>query len=337
MTDKCLLLTGTFAYVIQILLGIAAGLSLVFKRHIEKPQRPWIIWAFDVGKQIVGGGFVHFSNILVSAFLEGSVEDDDSDQCAWYFLNFFIDCTLGVFIVYLAHSFLCRLGKYINGPESVLAHIGEYGDPPALRVWGIQLGVWLVALLLNKLLVLGLFYSTREQMNKFGNWLFGPVQDDPQTELVIVMVACPWFLTMLQYWCFDRFLKAQGVTSADSSGLLSEQIDSTTLEQNHLTERMVHRQAQHHQSLPPPSHSENNSARNPMCPSLSRESQTPKTHCSNQHQLLDDCLSPKHSQALSLDTQRDASCDSSFYSANGNSPTPSSTNGSMDIEGGQGS
>jgi hypothetical protein len=53
---------------------------LVFKRHyLERPQRPWRVWSFDVGKQLVGGCFVHFANIAVSALLS----DSGGDQCAW--------------------------------------------------------------------------------------------------------------------------------------------------------------------------------------------------------------------------------------------------------------
>lgn len=53
--------------------------SLVYKRHVERPQRPWTIWSYDVGKQLVGGFFVHFANILVSSVLQTS----GGDQCAW--------------------------------------------------------------------------------------------------------------------------------------------------------------------------------------------------------------------------------------------------------------
>ena len=76
--EGCELLGGTLAYCIQFLLGVAAIASLVYKRHIERPQRPWIIWAFDVGKQLVGGFLVHFMNIGVS-----SIMGKDGDECAW--------------------------------------------------------------------------------------------------------------------------------------------------------------------------------------------------------------------------------------------------------------
>jgi len=54
--------------------------SLVFKRfYIDRPPRPWRVWGFDVGKQLVGGGFVHLANIVVASLLSGS----GGDECAW--------------------------------------------------------------------------------------------------------------------------------------------------------------------------------------------------------------------------------------------------------------
>ena len=76
--EGCALLGGILAYCIQVLLGVAAIASLVYKRHIERPQRPWLIWSFDVGKQLVGGFLVHFMNICVS-YIMGK----DGDECAW--------------------------------------------------------------------------------------------------------------------------------------------------------------------------------------------------------------------------------------------------------------
>ena len=58
MNTSCKLLGSVFSYLIQIFLGLVAISSLLYKRHIERPQRPWKIWGFDVGKQLVGGFFV---------------------------------------------------------------------------------------------------------------------------------------------------------------------------------------------------------------------------------------------------------------------------------------
>ena len=76
--ESCQLLGGILAYVLQLLLGVVAVASLVYKRHIERPQRSWVIWTLDVGKQLVGGFSVHLMNIGVSATM-----GKNGDACAW--------------------------------------------------------------------------------------------------------------------------------------------------------------------------------------------------------------------------------------------------------------
>ena len=85
--SECKLLSDVFSYLIQIFLGLVAISSLVYKRYLERPQRPWKIWGFDVGKQLVGGFFVHLGNIAVSSYI---LNKAGGDECAWYFINFFI-------------------------------------------------------------------------------------------------------------------------------------------------------------------------------------------------------------------------------------------------------
>jgi hypothetical protein len=74
-----MLLFYSFCFrIIIIIVIIIICRSLVFKRHVERPQRPWMIWFFDVSKQLVGGFIVHCSNIYVAELL-GSGDD----ECAW--------------------------------------------------------------------------------------------------------------------------------------------------------------------------------------------------------------------------------------------------------------
>ena len=72
-----------------------------------------------------------------------------------------------------------------------------------------QLAVYLLALVINKVIVASLLYLLQSPMTSFGNWLFGPLQPSPNAELVVVMVLCPWLLTTLQFWLFDLFLKVR--------------------------------------------------------------------------------------------------------------------------------
>jgi hypothetical protein len=203
-SSECKLLGGLFSYLIQIFLGLVALCSLIYKRHIEIPKRKWKIWLFDVGKQLIGGFFIHCINILLSSYLKGN-----NDECAFYFLNFFIDCTLGVLIVYMVHDGTCYIiKKYIN-ESSIFADIGEYGDPPKIIIWVMQMSLYLFSLIINKIIIGLIFYYLINQMNYVSAWIFGSLEDKPNIELIIVMIICPWILTTFQMWIFDYILKSK--------------------------------------------------------------------------------------------------------------------------------
>ena len=153
---------------------------------------------------------MHFANIAVSEWI---LNDDNSDECAWYFFNFFIDCTLGVGIVCLLHSVICHIAIYYFKEDTVLHRIGDYGEPPQMKVWLKQFGVYLFALLVNKAMITVFLYVTKKQMTVLGNWLFWPLQSQPDIELVVVMIICPLILTSFQYWIFDIMLKNKNAAS----------------------------------------------------------------------------------------------------------------------------
>lgn len=223
--SECKLLSDAFSYLIQIFLGLVSISSLVYKRYLERPQRPWKIWGFDVGKQLVGGFFVHLGNIAVSSYI---LNKAGGDECAWYFINFFVDCTLGVGIVYVSHKLICDLVIYLQ-PHSVLGHIGDYHDPPQINIWVIQLIPYILSLIINKVIIVSFLYGLENSMTHLGNWLFGAFKDNPQEELVIVMILCPWLLTTLQFWLFDKLLKAKVISEEKYDELENENHD----EDNH--------------------------------------------------------------------------------------------------------
>ncbi|KAJ0396719.1 hypothetical protein P43SY_003720 [Pythium insidiosum] len=98
--EECKLLSGGFATFLQVLLGIIALSVLVVKRYHEVPRRPVTVWAFDASKQMIGAGFAHVANLLIAIMLyqyehgHGSASSG-VDQCAFYFVNFTMDTTVG--------------------------------------------------------------------------------------------------------------------------------------------------------------------------------------------------------------------------------------------------
>ena len=195
--NQCKLLDNVFSYLIQFFLGAVSIGSLIFKRHIEIPKRSWKIWLFDVSKQLIGGFFTHIANIMVSEYI---LYTKGGDECAWYFINFVVDCTIGIFFVYIFHYGLCYFFK-IN------KIIGYYGNPPETRKWFNQMVIYVASLFLNKIVIVTSLYFLKEQFTYLGNEIFKNIQNKPNLELLIVMIICPFILTTIQMWIFDFMLK----------------------------------------------------------------------------------------------------------------------------------
>lgn len=87
------MLNSLIMQVVQALLGVFVILSLVYKRHREKPMRPWKIWCFDVSKQIAGQMFLHGLNVLISDL---GAHRAAGNPCSVYILNILVDTTFGM-------------------------------------------------------------------------------------------------------------------------------------------------------------------------------------------------------------------------------------------------
>ncbi|KAJ2309578.1 hypothetical protein IWW52_005654, partial [Coemansia sp. RSA 2704] len=134
VTDEILncKLVGGFSIFVQLLVGTLGFSTLIIKRHFERPRRPWLVWGFDVGKQMISGTIMHMCNLLVSALSGGEAGEDATNPCSWYVLNLTLDCTLGVLFVagYLKLFETIAVRYKITGLES-----GHYGDPPRWQLF----------------------------------------------------------------------------------------------------------------------------------------------------------------------------------------------------------
>ncbi|KAF1794026.1 Store-operated calcium entry regulator STIMATE [Phytophthora cactorum] len=169
--------------------SLIAIATLWYKRHVERPRRPLQIWLLDVGKQMIGASAGHFMNLLVSIQMPPV-----TDECAWYFLNFLSDCTLGM----VSGLFM----NWVNIQES-----GEYGNPPS---YGCGRCNWRVAgdhpLLQGHRGVPSLI-AAATPLGLFGELLFHSLRGYPFAELLLVMIVCPSFLNVVQFWIQTSFLK----------------------------------------------------------------------------------------------------------------------------------
>lgn len=209
--EECKLLSGDFAALLQVLLGLIALSVLVVKRLREVPRRPLMVWAFDASKQMVGATFAHVANLLIAILLysyqqEIREKDDEAvDQCALYFVNFTLDTTLGVFLNYVLLSAVVLVALRFGW--SSLKTPGDYGTPVRVRTWLLQVFSWTVVIFSCKFLIAALIVAFQKPLGALAVLLFKPLEKYPDVELALVMIACPCLMNALQFWIQDNFLK----------------------------------------------------------------------------------------------------------------------------------
>ncbi|KAF0689089.1 Aste57867_19361 [Aphanomyces stellatus] len=218
--NNCTLLSGTFETLVQIALGIVGLSVLILKRNLEKPQRPFQVWAYDASKQAIGAGVAHAANLFIAIMLVKMAKNADAtDECAFYFINFTLDTSLGVALNWALLRLSMLAANYFNW--TWLQVPGYYGNPIRTVVWLAQLLQWIVIVLTAKLIIARFIYAAETTLNEFGNWLFEPLSDYPKVELLFVMVACPCLMNMLQFWITDNFLKKPAAKTVED-GVVDE-------------------------------------------------------------------------------------------------------------------
>mmetsp|Transcript_8980 Transcript_8980/g.13496 ORF Transcript_8980/g.13496 Transcript_8980/m.13496 type:complete len:277 (-) Transcript_8980:124-954(-) len=217
MTSSCLLLGGTFAFFIQFLLALICFLTLVVKRHFEYPKRDILVWTMDGMKQGVGSATGHFANIILSGVLAKGLVD--GDECQWYCLNYLTDATFGVTFNVSALMFIEAVSSKLFLSDMRWFNFGEYGDPPSVSVWAVQLLVWLFIVLSGKVVIFSIFFFLSHYVDEFIRSLFSIFDGHPKVELVFVMIIIPFILNIFQFWVQDSFLKQKSEDMAHESNL----------------------------------------------------------------------------------------------------------------------
>lgn len=204
--EVCDLISTSFGWWLQAVLGAVCFISLVGKRFTDKVRRPWRVWFFDTSKQACAAGLMHFGNIFL-AMAFGEFLDNSSDPCNWYWINLTLDDTLGVLVIFILLRLLqCtyRL-RCVNRPHLALS--GEYGDPPDLRIFVRQLLDFQGIVVVEKLLLVFLVVSFTDEVTSITNVLLGWLDSYPKIKLILVMVASPLVMNVFALWVADSFLQ----------------------------------------------------------------------------------------------------------------------------------
>lgn len=208
-------LLGPFALVIQGCLGLLALGSLVWKRYHEHPhRRPWIIWFYDVSKQVFGASLVHILNLFLSILrLKLSTmimkrqqqQEDNDDPCDYYFLNILFDTTIGIPILYIFITLIsiCFSSFGIKGIRS-----GEYGNPPLLKNYLKQLIIYMLSLSMMKITIYYIMINI-PILVKLAIWLLSRLDNYPNLQVSFVLLIFPLIMNTFQYYVVDNLIQSR--------------------------------------------------------------------------------------------------------------------------------
>ncbi|KAI7891604.1 vacuolar membrane protein-domain-containing protein [Mucor mucedo] len=205
--DEGCKLLDSFAILVQLTLASTALLTLFYKRSRERPQRPVIVWALDVGKQFSGAGVIHFLNLFIS-YLAGRPRNGGpkTNLCVWYFLNVAVDTTVGVAILYM----WLRIIQYILEKLNVKnIKTGQYGPPPLKNMvipWIKQTFIFILAESLMKLCVFGMFRYF-PFLFAWGEWVLRWTKGNYRYQVIFVMLIFPLVMNIIQFWIVDTIVK----------------------------------------------------------------------------------------------------------------------------------
>ncbi|XP_037092112.1 store-operated calcium entry regulator STIMATE-like [Pollicipes pollicipes] len=188
-------LTDGFGWFIQFLLAGLAFASLIIKRFCEPEheRRSWLIWFYDTSKQGVGAMVVHFANVYLATTYTG-------DPCTWYIINFLLDSTVGLVIIFICVRICQHLAVQKDWPS---INFGEYGNPPVAQSWLVQSVVYVFIMILEKLVVSALIQL--DIWDRVSQIILSPITN-PRLELAIVVLVIPFFVNALMFWITDNFL-----------------------------------------------------------------------------------------------------------------------------------
>lgn len=130
------------------------------------------------------------------------------NPCALYFINIFVDTTIGTFILLLILRFLTfLLCAILRLPSASLGLASGTYPHPFVISWLKQLAIYLLALALLKAVVVAMFLIGGESLIRFGDRVIEAVSPNPRVQVVVVVMIGPTLLNVIQFLLIDSFIR----------------------------------------------------------------------------------------------------------------------------------
>lgn len=236
-------LLGPVGIAVQLAITGVCAAAMLTVWACESPRRPFLVWAFDISKQVVGAAYGKLYNIAQAELLARALtaQSGRDDQCVWYLEGIVTDCFLTTFLCWgamkVARPLLLErcgvdVGNYEGGHDepspTVVDHdaadsrdglieskevAGESAQAPILnvdtfRAWLVQVAVWIGIITAVRLVVTTYLFLTQDLMYKIFAGVFSVLHLHSELQkMIFAVLVFPAFGDTFQIVVQDCFLK----------------------------------------------------------------------------------------------------------------------------------
>jgi len=106
-----------------------------------------------------------------------------------------LDTTIGVLVL---AGLLRMVDMVVHKYRWVDLYTGEYGKPPKTKVFLMQLGVFLLVVMVVKVIMT--LIMLLPFLREVGEFVLHPISENKSAELVVVMIFTPLIMNSIQFW-----------------------------------------------------------------------------------------------------------------------------------------
>lgn len=126
---------------------------------------------------------IHLANVWLAGQYTG-------DPCTWYLINFLLDSSLGLLIIFIGIRF-CQWLSRRNHWEAI--NFGEYGKPPSANAWLTQCFLYVGLMAIVKISIT--LFMQLDFWEKVKDFILSPFNND-KVELVFAMLIIPFLVNV---------------------------------------------------------------------------------------------------------------------------------------------
>eukprot|EP00928_Gymnodinium_smaydae_P063020 TRINITY_DN46725_c0_g1_i1.p1 TRINITY_DN46725_c0_g1~~TRINITY_DN46725_c0_g1_i1.p1 ORF type:complete len:383 (+),score=81.10 TRINITY_DN46725_c0_g1_i1:58-1206(+) len=220
---ECHILSDSFDFAMQALLFFLCLSTVLLKWYLEQPRRQFWVFSLDMSKQVVAALWYHFLNMTFAMWIQASRPRLEADECAWYFVNFMIDTTLGLVLNYVFLKYTEKMLGYNSGFYWKVSDDTQEQSVFDTSAFLLQLSLFVLIVTLSKLVVVATMFLSPPLWSFVGvmgtTWI-----KNTDGRLFFVMVLTPMVMDTIFFCATDEFIKYENDSTDDYNYIVDEKI-----------------------------------------------------------------------------------------------------------------